>query len=32
VYLVRPRWSSVIGDLLRMSHRCLDDFDRIREG
>lgn len=32
VYLVRPRWSSVIADLLRMSHRCLDDFDRIREG
>ncbi len=30
VYHVRPRWSPLVPDLLRMGHRCLDDLDRIR--
>lgn len=32
VYRVRPRWMHLADDLLHMSHRCMDDFDRIKEG
>lgn len=29
VYLVRPRWVHLVVDLLQMSNRCIDDFERI---
>lgn len=29
VYSLRPRWTSLVPDLLAMSHRCLDDLEKI---
>jgi tRNA A-37 threonylcarbamoyl transferase component Bud32 len=31
VYLVRPRWRHVVSDLVTLSQRCLDDFEKFME-
>ncbi len=31
VYLVRPRWRHVVPDLVTLSQRCLDDFEKFME-
>lgn len=31
VYAHRPRWVSLVPDLVTMGHRCLDDLNRIKE-
>jgi len=31
LYMLRPGWAAITGDLARAGHRCLDDLQRVRD-